>query len=248
MAYAPRTIAYFCELLHPPQAPDPAVFQRVHNRLFQAGSPPYQSFHVLPQGALLANPAEQRGMESQVALLPDRVRFAEQGTGLTTEEFAQRVEHTLDALLAERPVPVFLATGILIRTLINPKNPPQSLEFLAKRVLDLEQELSEFERPIAGVGLRFSLPGTPTEPQAYTLRIESWPADPRCLWIEVLGQFPAFVSAGEGPLPVISEPSPLLPPTQGGPRPLTGWIQETYRFATVRAPRFVARFDQKTGP
>jgi hypothetical protein len=247
MAYAPRTIAYFCELLHPPMAPDPAVFQRVHNRLFQGGPPPYQSFHVLPQGVLLANPPEQRGMESQVAFLPDRVRFAEQGTGLTTEEFSQRVEATLSALLAERPVPVFLATGILIRTLINPKNPPQAIDFLAKRVLDLEQELSEFERPIGGVGLRFNLPGTPAEPQNYTLRIESWPADPRCLWIEVLGQFPAFVTNGLGPGPAVTEPSPLLPPPEAGPRPVTGWIHETYRFATVRAPRFVACFDQRTG-
>ena len=56
MHYAPRTIAYACELLHPPLAPDPLALQKVHNRMFESGAPEYRNFAVTSEGVVLSNP------------------------------------------------------------------------------------------------------------------------------------------------------------------------------------------------
>ena len=67
MAYTPRTIAFLCELLHPPVMVDQGAIQKVHNQLFQSGSPAYGSFNVTPEGAFLSNPVMQPGAASSAA-------------------------------------------------------------------------------------------------------------------------------------------------------------------------------------
>ena len=91
MKYTPRTIAFLCDLLHPPIAPDPRAIQRLHNVQFEKGDPAYNSYNVTPEGALLSNPVSSPGANSSVAFLADRIRFREELSGLTVETFSQRV-------------------------------------------------------------------------------------------------------------------------------------------------------------
>ena len=69
-----RTIAYVCELFHPPRKPDPKAIQKLHNALFESGSQLYTSFAVTPVAPILSNPGVRPEIVSQVAFLADRMQ------------------------------------------------------------------------------------------------------------------------------------------------------------------------------
>ncbi len=225
MHYTPRTVAFHTDLVHPPMASDPTPIQRVHNRLFATAAPLYRNFHVTPQGAVLANPQTAAGMVSQVAFLPDRVRFVEESTGLTIDEFAARIGRIIALVSEERPYALFAAQQVTVRTLVNPRHLPGGLEYLRDGLLGFGNELSEFDRAPQALGLRLAFGMTPAHPRAYQIRIESLPADPRSLMIECQGTF--------GP----------VAPANHGLEPLSSNILATYSFATEQLLRFLARFD-----
>ncbi len=225
MHYTPRTIAFHTDLVHPPAAVDASPIQRVHNRLFASSEPVYHNFHVTPQGAVLANQAAGPGRSSQVAFLNDRVRFVEEGTGLTIEEFAARVTRIIGLVGEERPYPLFAAQQVTIRTLVNPRQYPGGLEFLKDGLLGLGGPTEEFGREPGALGLRLAFGMQPDRPQAFQVRIESLPADPRSLLLENQGTF-----------------GPIAPPNQGL-EPLEQNILATYAFTTNELLRFLARFE-----
>ncbi len=227
MRYAPRSIAFLCEVLHPPQVPDPASVQRVHNRMFSEGTPPlYGSFHATPQGIVLSNAQTQPGAVSSATFLADRVQFREELTGITAEDFVARLETTTGLQLEETPVPVFTAVGVTVRTLVNPRSFGDSRGFLKEGVLGMNDELTAFEREAQLYGLRLVFPPTQEEPWGFALRVESYAPDPRSVFLEATGTFGAF------------------PPAQGL-GPIGDAVQRTYAFVTERALAFLARFDQR---
>ena len=230
MPYTPRTVAFHTDLVHPPAAPDPAPIQRVHNRLFASTDAAYRNFHVTPQGAVLANPQTQAGKSSQVAFMADRVRFVEEGTGLTADEFAERVSRILALVAEERPYALFAAQQVTVRTLVNPRHHAGGLDYLRKGLLRLDEELDEFGRPPQSLGLRLGFGMQPDAPSAFGIRIESVPNDPRSLFLECQGTF-----------------GPIAPPTQG-----LGAVSEnvlaTYAFATGECLHFLERFDSPVKP
>lgn len=232
MHYTPRTIAFHTDLVHPPAPVDPGPIQRVHNRLFASSEPLYRNFHVTPKGPVLANQGESPGRASQVAFLADRVRFVEEGTGLTIEEFAGRVTRIIGLVGEERPYPLFAAQQVTIRTLVNPRNYPGGLEFLRDGLLGARSPGEEFGREPGALGLRLAFGMQPDRPQAFAVRIESLPADPRSLLLENQGTFGPIAPAGG-------------PATQAGQglEPLEQNILTTYSFATNELLRFLARFE-----
>src|SRR6185295_3770128 len=122
MSYNPRTVALVAELLHPPMPPDPALVQRVHNRMYEAGQPAYSSFSVTPTGAVLSNPVGQPGASSYAAFLPDRFQFREELSSLTHDGFAQRVKQIAGQVCEARSIQVFTAQQVTVRTLVNPRS------------------------------------------------------------------------------------------------------------------------------
>ncbi len=226
MRYEPRTIAFLCELLHPPLAPDPTPIQKIHNRMFEAGAPAYKSFAVTPQGAELSNPTPQPGAASSVRFLGDRFQFREELSGLTTEDFAARVREIATAVAELRRLQLFTAQVVTIRTLINPKNFRDSRTFLREAVFGFGDELQEFERAPRLFGLRLVFPPEQEAPNAHTLRTESFANDPRSLFLENQSSFgPSMVVHG---LSSIEEN-----------------IRATYDFLVERALPFIARFDAR---
>lgn len=193
MTYAPRTIAFLCELLHPPLVPEAAPIQRVHNRMFQDGSPAYGSFAVTPTGAVLSNTTTQPGAVSTVGFLGDRIQFREELTGLTLEDFAQRVREVVTMALSERPLPLFTGQVVTIRTLINPRRFKDSRDYLKEGVFGFGEELAELGREPQLYGMRLVFPPTQEEPWAFTLRVESFANDPRSLFLENQGSFGPLV-------------------------------------------------------
>jgi len=225
MTYSTRTVGFHCELLHPPGPVDPAVVQRVHNRLFESLEPLYKSFSVTHEGCVLSNLTARPGAVSQASFLVDRFRFSEEGTGLSTEEFAARVVTVAEQVAEARGLPIFVGQIVTLRTLVNPRTFPTALEFLRSGVLRVADEHTGLGRPVGGLGVRLVFPPTPTEPNTYNVRVETLPHDRRSLFLENQATFP--------PLAV-----------QGGLALVTRHIESTYRFLTGPLLDLVARLER----
>jgi hypothetical protein len=224
MHYAPRTIALLTELIHQPLAPDPAAIQRIHNDLFQAGSPAYQNFHALPQGAVLSNPVTRPGAVSTAEFLPDRMRFREELTAVTQEDFASRVADLALRAAQSRGLQQFSAQAVIVRTLVNPRNYSDSREFLRESMLGMGSETAVFGREPGLFGLRMVFPPTQEEPNAFTLRVESFASDPRSIFLENQGAF--------GPMQV----GDVATASRAN-------VDRTYAFLVTQALEFLSQFD-----
>lgn len=224
MSYNPRTVALVAELLHPPMPPDPALVQRVHNRMYEAGQPAYSSFSVTPAGAVLSNPVAQSGASSYAAFLPDRFQFREELTSLTPDDFARQVRVVSEMVLEARGIRVFTGQQVTVRTLVNPRHFKDSRVFLKQGMFGFGNETESFGREPQLYGIRLAFPAEDGQPSAFALRIESYSSDPRSLYIENQAVFgPVLVEQG-----LASAETNVL---------------EAYAFVLRNALRFVSCFD-----
>jgi len=222
--YTPRTIAFVCELFHPPQDSDPAPIQKVHNRMFESGEPAYSSFAVTPAGAVLSNPATRPGASSSASFLADRIQFREELSSLTFDEFAKRVRKITEEVTELRRIQIFTAQQVTIRTLVNPRSYRDSRVYLKQGMFGFRNEVDAFEREPQLYGIRLVFPPDKDRPSAFSLRIESFNNDQRSLYIENQGSFsPLMVARG---LDAIEEN-----------------IVATYEFITEQALQFIGCFD-----
>lgn len=226
MHYAPRTIAFQTEVTHPLTNPDPVLIQRVHNTLFQAPDPDYKSFAVTPTGAVLSNPVTRPGAISAASFLPDRFVFREELSGQTVEDFAKRVRTTSELVTRELGIQVFTAQQVTICSLVNPRAFKDSRAYLKQGMFGFGDETADFGREPQLFGIRMVFPPSAEQPNAYSLRIESFNNDPRSLFLENVGSFPPMLVAR-------------------GFEPLEANVLDTYRFLVERALTFVGRFDAR---
>lgn len=227
MSYPTRTIALLCELLHSPAAPDPRPIQRLHNEMFEGGQPSYAGFQVSPLGPVLSNPVATPGGVSQVAFLADRVQFREERGSLTHETFAEQVRETAERAAPLRGVPVYSAQQVILRSLVNPRTTSDTRTFLKERVFGFGDRLDDLGRSPQLAGLRLGFGPDEGQENAFGLRIESYNADPRSLYIEVQGTFGPATAGGEG-LAVVEEN-----------------VLRTYGFLVDRVLPFIARFERR---
>jgi len=226
MNYQPRTIAFHCDLFHPPQTVDPRPIQKLHNEMFEAGEPAYSSFAVTPQGPVLSNATARPGAVSQAAFLPDRFQFREELGSLTCEGFAKRVRQVAERVATLRNLQIFTGQQVTIRSLINPRNFKDSRAFLKEGMFGFGEKSEALGREPQLYGLRLVFPPEEGQTNAYALRIESFNGDPRSLFLENQGTFgPAMLQRG---YEIIQER-----------------IEDPYRFLLERALPFVARFDAR---
>jgi hypothetical protein len=233
--YDTRTIAFICELMHPPSKTDVGAVQRVHNGLFQGGNPPYTSFAITPMGPVLTNPSMRPGAVSQAVFLPDRFQFREELGALTCEDFAARVRSITEAVTEQSGLKDFSAQQVTIRSLVNPRHYQDSRELLRKGLFKQQGPLEHFENDPAIWGLRMVFPPqepddnlaefTEERPNANALRIESYAQDPRSLFLENQSSF------GQVNVP-------------DGLDEIEDNITSAYEFLTKRGLGFVKSFDQ----
>jgi hypothetical protein len=201
MLYTPRTIALVCELFHPPQTPDPAAIQRVHNLMFQSPDPAYSSFAVTPAGAVLSNPVTQPGANSYAAFLADRFQFREELSSLTHDDFAARVKEIAAQVSGLRGIQILTAQHVTVRTLVNPRHFADSRQYLKQGMFGFDDQPQAFERDAQLFGIRMVFPPADGETNAFSLRIESFNNDPRSLYIENQASFgPTIVETGLEPI------------------------------------------------
>jgi len=233
LPYDPRTIAFLCELLHPPMTPDPGPIQKVHNSLFEGGDPLYRSYNVTHEGAILSNPVTRPGAVSSAGFLGDRIQIREEMTGLTVEDFITRVQAIAEKGAAARQLQLFTAQVVTIRTLVNPRSFRDSRGFLKQGMFGFQDEVEVFGQEPQLYGMRMVFSPTQEQPHAFSIRVESFANDPRSLFIENQGTF--------GPI-VLQQGPATLP---HGLEPITHNIQSAYSFIVERALPFLARFDGK---
>lgn len=224
MDYQPRTIAFLSELIHPPQPTDARAIQKLHNQMFESGHPAYSSFAVTPAGPLLTNPSSRKGAVSQVAFLEDRVQFREELGDATQDSFAERMNEVLFPALPLRGVQVLTGHQVTVRSLINPRRYKDSRHYLHEGMFGFQDELQFFGRSPQLIGMRLVFPPEGEQKNAFSLRIESYNADPRSLYVEIQGSF--------GPTVV-----------NGQLDDLTSNVHDTYNFMRSRALPFIGQFD-----
>lgn len=242
MDYQPRTVAYLCDLLHPPHEADPRPVQRLHNRMFESGAPTYSTFAVTPLGPVLANPPSRPGTISQVAFLEDRVQFREELGDMAPDDFAVRVRDVASEAAPLRGISLFLSQTVTLRSLVNPRHFADTRPFLRDAVFGFGDQLEALGRSPNLFGLRLTFPPEPGASSSIALRIESFQQDPRSLFLEVVATY--------APVPVprpvrAADDRPDAPPQPVRLEPLARNVQRTYEFLTDRALPFVARFDAR---
>ena len=224
MRYTPRTIAFLCDLIHPPVTPDPKAIQRLHNAQFESGDPVYQSFNVSHEGASLSNPVTSPGASSSVHFTADRIRFKEELSGLTAEEFGARVTSLTARAVELLGLQLFTAQQVTVRSLVNTRHFSDSRRFLKAGMFGFDNEVDDFGREPHLYGMRMVFPPSAERPNAHSLRIESFNSDPRSVFVENQGSFgPTVVRSG---LDVLGQN-----------------VTETYAFVVERALTFLAHFD-----
>ncbi|MBX3462174.1 MAG: hypothetical protein KF830_03310 [Planctomycetes bacterium] len=225
MSYDPRTIAFTAEILHPPQPPRADLAQSLHNTLYRQPAIGYQNFQVAPDGIHLTNLPQAPGQISAATLTWDRLVLREELRGSTVEDFATRVVNVTSTAFQTLGLVTSLAQQFVVRSLVQPRHFRDGREFLSRRLIapgnDAWQALG---RPLQSLGIRLVLPPPAGSRGAFQVRIESWPQDPRSLWLENTGSFTGPIAAGDAPQ-------------------LAELLYETYRYLTGPVAAYLAALD-----
>ncbi len=225
MSYEPRTIAFTAELLHPPQQLRADLAQSVHNTLYQKPAVGYQNFQVAPDGIHLSNLPQMPGQISTASLAWDRLVLREELRGITVEDFATRMVNVATTTFQTLGIPASLAQQFLVRSLITPRHYRDGREFLSRRLIAPGADAwQQFGRPVQSLGARLVLPQSPGERSTFQVRIETWPQDPRSVWVETTGSFAGPVGVGDAPQ-------------------FAELLYETYRYLTGPVGAFLAALD-----
>lgn len=225
MHYDPRTIAFVAELLFPPMQLRADLVQGVHNALFRQPTLSYQSFQIAHDGIHLTNLAQTPGQVSMATFLPDRLLVREELRGITVEDFATRVVNLATTACQSLGIAASVAQQFCVRSLVNPKHARDGREFLAQRLLAGEKSgWQVFGQSAQSIGLRLTFPPSGEHPGRHQVRIESWPHDPRSVWLENTTFFAGAVATAD--LPQLAEE-----------------LYATYRFLTGPVGEFLASYD-----
>lgn len=225
MAYDPRSIAFLAELLYPPQQLRADLVQSVHNLLYRQPAIGYQNFQVAPDGIHLSNLPQGPGQVSSASFTWDRLVLREELRGTTVEDFATRVVNVASIAFQTLGVPVTVAQQFVVRSLVAPRHSRDGREFLSQRLLAQASDAwSVFGRPSQSLGLRLVFPPHDGARETFHVRIETWPQDPRSLWLENTGSFAGPIAVGEAPQ-------------------LAGLLDATYRYLAGPVCDFLAAID-----
>lgn len=225
MSYDPRTIAFGADLLHAPHPVRADLAQSVHNTLYQKPAIGYQNFQVAPDGVHLANVALAPGQVSTATFSWDRLALREELRGSTVEDFATRLVNVATTSFQTLGITATLAQQFVVRSLVAPRHFRDGREFLSRRLIAPGTEAWQaLGRPLHSLGVRLVLPPLAGARGTFQVRVETWPQDPRSLWIENTGSFTGPVGVGDTPQ-------------------LAELLYETYRYLTGPVSTFLASLD-----
>lgn len=228
MDYPIRSIAFQAELIHAPRQHRPDSLQRIHAAAFADPTCQYQNFALVPGGAVLSNPQTGPGMVSMASFLADRVQVREEMSGIGRDDFQARLESLAGHAASWLGVEQFLAQNYVVRSLVNPRTFHDAREFMSRSLLNMEDEdLACLQRVPQILGVRMVFPDTPDQPGIYNVRVESYAAEPRSLFLENVGTFRAMI-------------------TSNNLESVTDGFGRTYDYLESNLVAFVSQFDGRT--
>lgn len=200
MSYDLRTIAFAAEILHPPLQLRADLVQTVHNTLYRQPGNGYQNFQVAPDGIHLSNLPQSPGQVSSATFTWNRLILREELRGIAVEDFATRVVNVTTTAFQTLGITTSIASQFVVRSLIAPRHFRDGREFLGKRLVAPGSEAwTSLGRPLHSLGVRFVFPPAAGDPSTFQVRVETWPQDPRSLWVENVGNFPGPVATTDAP-------------------------------------------------
>ena len=230
MDYPMRTLAYLCEMIHPPKAHTSQDLQRFHTAAFQDSACLYQNFQLHPGGATLSNPPTAQNQISALTIIGDRIQLREELTGIAREEFQAKLTRATALAFEVLGVGQIPVQNFVVRSLVNPRNFYDSREFVARSLFNMEEEdFNCLQRKPEILGLRFVFPQTSDNRGVFNIRVESYATEPRSLFIENVGMFKSLVTAGNV-------------------EDLTSNFFATYDYIDGQLIDFIAQFDGKEQP
>ncbi len=230
MDYPLRSIAYLAELIHPPKQHQPADLQRVHSLAFGDDRCQYQNFTLIPGGAALSNPQTQVNMVSSATFLPDRLQVREEISGISREDFQDRVARLCGLSFQILNVGQFLIQNFIVRSLVNARNFYDSREFISRSLLNMEEEdFACLQRLPQIMGVRMVFPQTDENRGMFNIRVESYAAEPRSIFIENVGIFKSVIN-------------------QNNLSDLTSNFFATYDYIDGNVVDFISQFDGREDP
>jgi hypothetical protein len=226
MNYPMRSIAYLTEIIHPPISHQASNLQKLHSLAFADPECQYQNFQMLPAGAQMSNPAGRNRSISCCNFLNDRIQIREEMTGISREDYELRLQKLAELSLNHLKIPMFMVQQFVVRSLINTRNFPDSREFVAKALLNMESDnFHPLERNTDILGLRMALSKPDKKEGLFSLRIESFSQDSRSLFLENVGTFHAVVKVENL-------------------EDLTANFGNTYHYIEKKVIPFLAQFDE----
>lgn len=193
--YSLRSIAFLAELVHEPHQHDPKDLQKIHSLAFGDDNCKYQNFSLTPGGATLSNPQSKPNEISSAVFLPDRIQLREEMSGISRESFRERVARLSGFSIDVLGVQQFSTQNFVVRSLVNTRNFYDSKEFISRSLLNMEEEdFSCLQRHPQIVGLRLVFPQTSDNRGMFNIRVESYAADSRSLFIENVGVFQSVIN------------------------------------------------------
>ena len=199
--------------------------QTVHNTLYRQPGLGYQNFQVAPDGIHLTNLANAPGQVSSASFTPDRLVLREEMRGVTLEDFAMRAVNVAKAAFETLGITASLAQQFVVRSLIAPRNFRDGREFLSRRLVQPVADTgASFGRPLQSLGVRLVFPPDGEQDQTFQVRIETWPQDPRSIWLENAASYTR-------PLGIADMPR------------VADQLTATYRYLTGPVCSFLSRLD-----
>ncbi|MEZ6197534.1 MAG: hypothetical protein R3F20_17705 [Planctomycetota bacterium] len=185
----PRSITFAADLIQPQLPLRKEGIQRLYGRLAEETALAYANINMGAGGAQLStvHGAAEYGEPAQSALAfgPDRVQFREEWPRLSVDDFCDRTRRRLAILMEELAIPVFSVAQCTVRCLVNARGFADSRALVSEVMgCTLDAGFRDFERAPNLLGLRLTFPGTPQDPAAHSVRVESFGRDPRALFIE----------------------------------------------------------------
>lgn len=229
MDYPIRSIAFQAELIHAPRQHTPQSLQKIHAASFENASYLYQNFQLVPGGAVLSNPQTGAGMVSMASFLADRVQVREEMSGIGQDDFRERLQNLAGMASTQLGVEQFVLQNFVVRSLVNPRSFHDSREFMSRSLLNMEEEdMSCLQRIPQILGVRLVFPESPEQVGVYNIRIESYAAEPRSLFLENVGTFRTPVQSQD-------------------PESVALGFNQTYEYLDTNLVEFIAQFDAREG-
>lgn len=229
MDYPLRSIAFLAELIFPPRAHRAEDLQKIHAAAFTDPKCQYQNFALVPGGATLSNPQATANVISAASFLADRLQIREEMSGISREDFQGRVESLAGHAMSVLRVEQFIIQNYVVRSLVNARNFVDSREFMSRSLLNMEDEdFACLERTPQIVGVRMVFPQTEEHPGMFNIRVESYAAEPRSLFVENVGVFRSMI-------------------TSNNLHEVTSHFDSTYEYVDGNLVNFIAQFDGREG-